>query len=211
MHIEIWSDVVCPFCYLGKRRLEQALAEFPGKGGVEIEWKSFQLHPEMPRRPGLSLEQYLAERKGWSMAQIRSGHERLERAGAEVGLEYRFDKAVVADTFDAHRLIHAAQAEGKGGALEERLFRAYFTEGMDIADAQVLQGLAQDVGMERVQAVKVLADRDAFAAAVRADIEEAGRLGIGGVPFFVFDRRFAVSGAQDTETYRRALAEASEE
>jgi predicted DsbA family dithiol-disulfide isomerase len=209
MEIEIWSDVVCPFCYLGKRRLELALADFPGRGEVNLTWKSFQLHPDMKRTPGQSLERYLAERKGWSPAQIKSAHERLERAGAAVGLEYRFDKAVVADTYDAHRLIQAAQARGKGTAMEDRLFRAYFTEGKDITDAATLEALAAEAGMERAEAAAALADKNAFAAAVRADIEEAERLGINGVPFFVFDRRFAVSGAQDVEVFRRALGQAA--
>lgn len=210
MEIEIWSDVVCPFCYLGKRRLEKALEDFPDRDAVTVTWKSFQLHPGLERRPGLGLEAYLAERKGWSLAQIRATHDRLAKAGAEAGLEYRFEKAVIADTFDAHRLIQLAKAEGKGGAMEERLFRAYFTEGRDLGDASVLAGLAAEAGIDAGKAAAMLADKGAFAEAVKADIEEADRLGIGGVPFFVFDRRFAVSGAQDTEVFRRALAQASE-
>jgi predicted DsbA family dithiol-disulfide isomerase len=209
MQIEIWSDVVCPFCYLGKRRLEQALADFPGRDEVEIAWKSFQLHPDMRRAPGQSLEKYLMERKGWSLAQIQSIHERLARTGAEAGLEYRFDKAVVADTFDAHRLIQAAQAEGKGTAMEDRLFRAYFAEGKDIADGKTLEALAAEAGLAPAAAAAVVADKSAFADVVRGDIEEAEKLGVNGVPFFVFDRRFAVSGAQDVETFRRALGQAS--
>lgn len=210
MEIEIWSDVVCPFCYLGKRRLEQALEGFPGQAEVNLSWKSFQLHPDMKRSPGLTLEKYLADRKGWSPAQIKANHDRLARAGAAEGLDYRFDKAVVADTFDAHRLIQAAQAEGKGTAMEDRLFRAYFTEGQDISDAATLEALAGEAGLDRAKAAAVLKDRGAFADAVRADIEEAEKLGIQGVPFFVFDRRFAVSGAQDAEVFKRALAQASE-
>lgn len=210
MEIEIWSDVVCPFCYLGKRRLEQALAVFPERDEVEISWKSFQLHPDMRRAPGQSLERYLMERKGWSLAQIQSIHERLAKTGAEAGLDYRFDKAVVADTFDAHRLIQAAQSEGKGTAMEDRLFRAYFTEGKDIADARTLEALAAEAGMDPARAASVTADKAAFADVVRKDIEEAERLGVNGVPFFVFDRRIAVSGAQDVETFRRALGQANQ-
>lgn len=209
MVIEIWSDVVCPFCYLGKRRLEQALAGFPGREEVEIAWRSFQLHPDMRRAPGQGLEKYLMDRKGWSLEQIRSIHERLARTGAEAGLEYRFEKAVVADTFDAHRLIQAAQAEGKGTAMEDRLFRAYFTEGKDIAAADTLEALGAEAGLAPAAAASVVADKTAFADVVRGDIEEAERLGIQGVPFFVFDRRFAVSGAQDVETFKRALGQAA--
>lgn len=208
MQIEIWSDVVCPFCYLGKGRLEKALEGFPERDQVEIEWKSFQLHPGLRRRPGQGLEEYLAERKGWSPAQIRAGHERLARAGAELGLRYEFEKALIADTFDAHRLLQMAKAEGKGGDLEDRLFRAYFTEGKDIGDHAVLAALAGEAGLDAARAAAMLADKEAYAGAVRADLEEAEHLGISGVPFFVFDRRFAVSGAQDVEVFRRALAQA---
>jgi predicted DsbA family dithiol-disulfide isomerase len=208
MEIEIWSDVVCPFCYLGKRRLELALAGFPERDAVNISWKSFQLHPDMRRSPGQSLERYLMERKGWPLAQVQSIHERLAKTGAEAGLEYRFDKAVVADTFDAHRLIQAAQADGKGTAMEERLFRAYFTEGKDIAAAGTLAALAAEAGLDPARAASVIGDKGAFADVVRGDIEEAERLGVTGVPFFVFDRRFAVSGAQEVDVFRRALGQA---
>lgn len=209
MEIEIWSDVVCPFCYLGKRRFEKALQDFPERDGVNVTWKSFQLHPGLSARPGMGLEAYLAERKGWSLPQIRANHDRLAQAGAELGLDYRFDKAVIADTFDAHRLIQMAKAEGKGEAMEERLFRAYFTEGKNIADTGVLAELAEAAGLARDKAAAMLADPSAYAEPVRAELAEAESLGIGGVPFFVFDRRFAVSGAQDVEVFRRALAQAS--
>ena len=209
MQIEIWSDVVCPFCYLGKGRLEKALESFPGRDQVDIAWKSFLLHPGLKRRPGQGLEDYLSERKGWPLAQIRVNHERLARAGAELGLEYRFDKVLVADSFDAHRLSRMADAEGKAGVLEGILFRAYFGEGVDIADPAALAGLAAEAGLDSAKAAAVLADKGAFADRVQADLEEAQAFGISGVPFFVFDRRFAVSGAQDVEVFRRALAQAS--
>lgn len=210
MEIEIWSDVACPFCYLGKRRLEKALEDFPGRDEVNLTWKSFQLHPGLEARPGLGLETYLAERKGWPLTQIRANHERLAKAGAESGLEYRFEKSVVADTFDAHRVIQLAKSEGKGDAMEERLFRAYFTEGRDLGDAKVLSELAGEAGLDSQKTAAMLAEKESFAGEVKADIEEAERLGVNGVPFFVFDRRFAVSGAQDTEVFRRALAQAAE-
>lgn len=199
---------MCPFCYLGKRKLEQALEGFPGKADVDITWKSFQLHPDMPTRPGLGLEAYLSERKGWSLEQIRRQHARLVEAAAEMGLAYDFEKAVVANSFDAHRLIQFAKAQGRGDAMEERLFRAYFSEGKDIADLAVLAGLAVDAGLEGAAAAAVLADKDSHAAGVRADLREAARLGVTGVPFFVFDRKFAVSGAQDSAVFAEALARA---
>jgi predicted DsbA family dithiol-disulfide isomerase len=209
MEIEIWSDVVCPFCYLGKRRFEKALEDFPGRDEVNVTWKSFQLHPGLKATPGQGLETYLAERKGWSLAQIRATHDRLAQAGSELGLDYRFEDAVIADTFDAHRLIQLAKAEGKGDAMEERLFRAYFTEGRDLGDATVLSELAGEAGIDPVKTAALMADKESLAEAVKSDIEEAERFGVNGVPFFVFDRRFAVSGAQDTELFRRALGRAT--
>ncbi len=207
--IEIWSDIMCPFCYLGKGRLEQALAAFPGKAEVEITWKSFQLNPDMPNEPGITLEQYLVDRKGWSPDRIRAGHERIARAGAELGLHYDFDRAVVANSLDAHRLIQAAKAEGKGDVMEDRLFRAYFGEGKSIADHGVLAALAVDAGLDAEKARAVLADPQAYAAEVQADLREAAQLGVTGVPFFVFNRKFAVSGAQDSEVFAQALAQAA--
>jgi predicted DsbA family dithiol-disulfide isomerase len=211
MEIEIWSDVVCPFCWLGKHRFEKALAAYPGKAEVEVTWRSFQLHPDMQRKPGMTLERYLTERKGWSFMQIRAGHERIAKAGAELGIRYDFDKAVVANSFDAHRLIQAAKAEGKGDAMEERLFRAYFGEGADIGDPAALAGLAVEAGMGQAQAASVLADPEAFADAVTGDIREAENLGINAVPFFVINRKFGVSGAQDPATFLRALEQAAAE
>jgi predicted DsbA family dithiol-disulfide isomerase len=209
MRIEIWSDVMCPFCYLGKRRLEGALAEFPGADGVEIIWKSFQLNPDMATEPGKGIERYLAEKKGWPLEQIRAQHERLVQAGAEMGLDYDFGKAVVANSFDAHRLVQLAKRDGLGDAMEERLFRAYFSEGKNIADHATLSGLAGEAGLPVAEAEAVLAG-DGFAEGVKADVLEARRLGVNGVPFFVFDRKFAVSGAQDIGVFKRALEQAAQ-
>lgn len=211
VEIEIWSDVVCPFCWLGKHRFEKALEGYAGKDDVEITWRSFQLHPDMRRAPGMTLEKYLTERKGWSLAQIRAGHERIAQGGAAVGIRYDFDKAVVANSFDAHRLIQAAKAEGKGDAMEESLFKAYFGEGKDIGDHATLAGLAAEAGMDKAKAEAVLADANAFAGAVAGDIREAENLGINAVPFFVINRKFGVSGAQDPATFRRALEQAAAE
>lgn len=204
MKIEIWSDVMCPFCYLGKRRLESALAQFPHGDEVEIAWKSFQLNPDMETEPGKSINAYLAEEKGWSLEQTRQIHERLTKSAAEAGLLYDFDKAVVANSFDAHRLVQLAKRDGLGDAMEERLFKAYFSEGKNIADHATLPGLAADAGLDRSEAEAVLAS-DAFTDEVNADVREARQLGVTGVPFFVFDRKFAVSGAQDTDVFLKAL------
>jgi predicted DsbA family dithiol-disulfide isomerase len=209
MKIEIWSDVMCPFCYIGKRRLENALAAFPGRDGVGIVWKSFQLNPDMRTEPGKSITQYLMEKKGWSLEQTRSQHERLTQVAADLGLIYDFDRAVVANSFDAHRLVQLAKRDGLGDAMEERLFKAYFSEGRNIADHATLVELSREAGLNEAEAGSVLAGR-AFAEEVKADVREAQQLGVTGVPFFVFDRKFAVSGAQDISVFARALEKAAE-
>jgi predicted DsbA family dithiol-disulfide isomerase len=200
---------MCPFCYIGKRKLETALAAFPGRAGVEIIWKSFQLNPDMRTEPGKSITQYLMEKKGWSLEQTRSQHERLTQVAAELGLLYDFDRAVVANSFDAHRLVQLAKRDGLGDAMEERLFKAYFSEGKNIADHATLVELSREAGMNGVEAGAVLAGQ-AFADGVRADVREAQQLGVTGVPFFVFDRKFAVSGAQDISVFARALEQAAQ-
>lgn len=207
MKVEIWSDVLCPFCYLGKRRLEGALGKFPQKDQVEIVWKSFRLNPDIQNGTGKSLNDYLAETKGWSREQTRSMHERLAAAGAEAGLVYDFDRAVVANSFDALRLAQFAKERGRGDAMKERLFKAYFSEGADIGDVSVLAKLAEETGLDPGEATSAL-ESGAYADAVEADVQEAMRLGITGVPFFVLDRKFAVSGAQDEDVFLMALEKA---
>lgn len=202
---------MCPFCYLGKRRLENALEQSGFKAEAEITWKSFQLNPDMRTEPGKGIETYLVEQKGWSLDQIRKSHARLTQAAAEVGLLYDFEKAVVANSFDAHRLVQLAKTKGRGDAMEERLFKAYFSEGGDISDHATLVNLAVDAGLEAEDTRTVLADKQAFAREVRADVNEAQQLGVTGVPFFVFDRKFAVSGAQDPAVFLKAINKAHAE
>jgi predicted DsbA family dithiol-disulfide isomerase len=165
----------------------------------------------MATEPGKGIEAYLAEKKGWSLDQIRQNHERLTRAGAEMGLVYDFGKAVVANSFDAHRLVQLAKTRGLGDAMEERLFKAYFSEGGNIADHATLTRLAVDAGLPAADAEAVLGDKQAYARDVLEDVREAQELGVNGVPFFVFDRKFAVSGAQDTAVFLKALNKAHEE
>ena len=210
MQVEIWSDVACPFCYLGKRRFEKALAALaavPRAEDVSVEWKSFQLNPGLKTDPNVRIEEYLARAKGIDVATARQLNERVARMGEEDGLVYRFDKLVVANTFDAHRLIQFAKDGGKQNEVEERLFRAYFTEGRNVADRATLVELANDVGLDGDELASAL-EEGKHAAGVRADIDEARQLGIHGVPFFVFDRKYAVSGAQPVEVFERALGEA---
>ena len=210
MKVEIWSDVMCPFCYIGKRRFELALQQFPGRDDVAVEWKSFQLDPEIVTQPGKSVNEYLAERKGWTLEYARQVNDHVTQMAHETGLEYDFDKAVVANSFDAHRLSHFAKKQGLQNAMEERLFMAYFTEGKNTADRETLAQLAVDVGLKSDDVRRMLAGSD-FADDVNNDAYEAQQVGVRGVPFFVFNDKYAVSGAQPTEVFLQALQRAAQE
>lgn len=204
MKIEIWSDVMCPFCYIGKRRFEEALSQFDAAANVEITWKSFQLNPTLKTDPSISIHQYLANAKGWDLEYAQQVNQQVTEMAEGVGLTYNFDRAVVANSFDAHRLVQLAKQHGLGNAAEEALFKAYFTEGKNIADHETLISLGTEIGLPGDEIAQMLKS-DAFREAVRADIDEAQALGIRGVPFFVIDRKYAVSGAQPTETFLQAL------
>lgn len=207
MKIEIWSDVMCPFCYIGKRKFEAALDSFAHKDDVEIEWKSFQLNPAMKTDPSKSTIEYLSETKGWSMEYTRTTVAYVTQMAREVGLSYDFDKAVVANSFDAHRLVQYAKTKGRGDFMEERLFKAYFTEGKNTADHSTLILLAKEAGLDE-DGVKAVLAGDAFSNEVKNDLSEADKLGITAVPCFVFNRKYAVSGAQDTRVFADTLVKA---
>ncbi len=149
MKVEIWSDVMCPFCYIGKRRFESALAEFAHKDDVEIEWKSFQLNPDLVTDPSLNITQYLADIKGWTLDYAQQLNNNVTEMAAGEGLTYDFEKAVVANSFDAHRFAHLAKKYGLGDAAEETLFRGYFTEGLNIADHDTLVELGTEIGLDK--------------------------------------------------------------
>ncbi|MFA5835127.1 MAG: DsbA family oxidoreductase [Bacteroidota bacterium] len=204
MKVEIWSDVMCPFCYIGKRRFEQALQQFPDKEHVEIEWKSFQLNPDMVTDPDKNINQFLAEHKGISIAQAKQMNDRVTDMARDVGLHYDFDNAIAANSFDAHRLSHFAKKQGKQDAIEERLFKAYFTEGKNTADHETLIQLAEEAGLNPDETRMMLAGNE-FADAVNNDIYQAHQVGARGVPFFVFDNKYAVSGAQPVEVFLQVL------
>jgi predicted DsbA family dithiol-disulfide isomerase len=204
MKIDIWSDVMCPFCYIGKRKFENALAQFANKEDIEIEWHSFQLDPTVQPEPGKDIYSYLAERKGLSVEQSKQMHGNVARMAADVGLQYNFDKAVIANSYDAHRVSQLAKKYGKGDAMEEQLFKGYFTEGKDISDHETLVAMAAAIGMNGEEVRQMLAG-NAYKDAVDADIHRAAQIGINGVPFFVFNNRYAVSGAQQPETFLGAL------
>lgn len=195
---------MCPFCYIGKRRFENALEQFEHKDAVEIVWKSYQLDPTMQNNTGQSLNEYLAERKGISIERSEQMHAQMTDTAAELGLEYNFDKAVIANSFDAHRLSHLAKAAGVQDQLEEALFKAYFTEGKNIADKETLTELATSIGLD-AEAVKQTLNSNQYAEEVQHDIYEAGQVGVRGVPFFVLGDKYAVSGAQHTDTFLGAL------
>lgn len=205
MKVEIWSDVVCPWCYIGKRRFETALDRFDHRGEVEVEYRSFELNPNASNQADGTLEETLARKYGLSLEQARAMNARVVDAAAKEGLRYRFDIARRGNTFDAHRLIHLAAADGLQAAMKERLMAAYFMEGRAIGDHDTLVELAAEVGIDAGRARSVL-ESDEFAADVRADEREAVELGITGVPFFVISRRYGVSGAQPPEVMLKALA-----
>ena len=204
MKIEIWSDVMCPFCYIGKRNFETALARFKDKEEVEIIWKSFQLDPTLPEVAQESQHDYLVKSKGMSPAQVESMLENVTRMAKRAGLDYHLDRSVMVNSFRAHRLIQLAKNEGLGDEAEERLFRAYFTEGLDIADTDTLTRLGKEIGLDEGDIQEALTD-NRYAELIRNDIEEAQALGIRGVPFFVFDRKYGGSGAQPPEQFLQTL------
>ncbi len=204
MKVEIWSDVMCPFCYIGKRKFEKALEQFPQKDHIEIEWKSFQLNPDMKTEPGKSINEYLSEIKGWAPEYAEEVNNHVTQIAAEVGLEYNMDKAVVANSFDAHRFVQYAKTKGKGDYAEEQLFKAYFTDGKNTADHETLVALGTEIGLDPGE-VKAVLESGQFSDQVRKDVYEAQQVGARGVPFFVLDRKYAVSGAQQPETFLGAL------
>jgi len=210
MKIEIWSDVVCPFCYIGKRKLEKALAKFPNKDAIKIEWKSFQLNPDQKTDTSISTLDHLASSKGWSLNQTREITSNVVEMAKAEGLNFDFEKAVVANTRNAHRLIHFAKESGKGDAMKERLLFAYFSEGKNIDDFDTLVELGEEQGLQEEEIREVL-ESARFDEAVDGDIYESRQLGIKGVPFFVLDRKYGISGAQADEVFTQNLEKAWDE
>lgn len=210
MKVEIWSDIMCPFCYIGKRRFEESLAQFGNRQNIEIEWKSFLLSPDMKTDPSKSIHQFLAEHKGVSLEEAKSMNQYVTDMAASVGLTYDFDKTVPANSFNAHRFLHFTKQYGKQNEAEELLFKAYFTEGKNIDDAKTLVTLAQELGLNVAELTQAMGS-DAYVNDVVADIEEAQHIGVRGVPFFVFDRKYAVSGAQTPEIFLQTLEKSYEE
>jgi predicted DsbA family dithiol-disulfide isomerase len=204
MHVEIWSDIVCPWCYVGKRRFEAALAAFEQRDDVRVTWRSFELDPHAPRERAVDSTTHLAEKYGMTHEQAHASQQNLARVAAGDGLDMRFDLARGGNTFDAHRLVHLADSHGLQDAVKERLMRAYFTEGERIGDPDVLIRLGGEVGLSRDEIGDVLAG-DRYVAEVREDESTAMSLGISAVPFFVVDRKMGAAGAQPPEALLELL------
>ncbi|MBO0706228.1 MAG: DsbA family oxidoreductase, partial [Candidatus Dormibacteraeota bacterium] len=204
MKVEVWSDVVCPWCYLGKRRLERALERFEHRDQAEVAWRSFELDPAAPRVREEDNTTRMAAKYGLSREEAAKRYEDLTQLAAQDGLTYHLESARSGNTFDAHRILQLAADRGLQDAVKERFFAAYFTDGEAIGDPETLVRLAGEAGIAPDE-VRTALDGDAFAEAVRADEREAGTLGISGVPFFVFERKYAVSGAQSADLLLEAL------
>lgn len=205
MNIEIWSDVVCPWCYIGKRRFEKALHQFDGSKQVQIRWRSFELDPGAPRSIEKDMASRLSEKYRISEQQARESMVHITSVAQAEGLDYHLDEAKMTNSFDAHRLIQMASGIGLGSQMKERLLRAYFVESEDISNKDALLRFASEVGLPPDEVSELLSS-DALADQVRADESLARELGITGVPFFVFDSKYAVSGAQPSEVFLEVLA-----
>jgi predicted DsbA family dithiol-disulfide isomerase len=209
MHVEIWSDIACPWCYVGKRRFEAALAAFEHRDEVTVTWRSFELDPQAPAVRSVDSAAHLAQKYGMTREQAQESQRRLAGVAAADGLDMRFDLARGGNTFDAHRLVHLAEAHGVQDAMTERLMRAYFTEGELIGDADALARLALEVGLPEDEVRDVLAT-DRYAAEVRDDERTAASLGIHAVPFIAVDRRIGAAGARPPEALGELLRQAWE-
>jgi predicted DsbA family dithiol-disulfide isomerase len=204
MRIDIWSDYACPFCYIGKRRLEHALSQFPDRDKVEVVFRSFQLDPNARTDETRDIHDILAAKYGMTRDKAKATNAQLAEQAQGVGLEFNFDTVQSTNTFDGHRLSHYAATKGKAPQMTERLLRAYFTDSLNLGDRKVLAELAAEVGLDQVETAAVL-ESNAYADQVNADIDAARLLNITGVPFFVFNNKYAVSGAQPGPVFTEVL------
>lgn|SRR5690554_901319 len=208
MRVDIWSDVVCPFCYIGKKRLEAAAAQV----GVELEvhWHSFQLDPEAPERQEISNSERLAQKYGRTLAEVEDMQRNIASMAAEEGIQFNWEQANSGNTLNAHRLIHLAQSKGLGNEAKEAFFYSYMTQGLAIGERETLEDVAARIGLNPVEVDDVL-DSDAYADFVKFDQDVArDQLKVTGVPFFVFDQRVALAGAQPREVFEQVLKKALE-
>jgi len=210
MKVEIWSDIMCPFCYIGKRKFEGALAQLDFKDKIEVEWKSFLLNPDMTTNPSQTTVEYLSEVKNMPLEQAKQMMDQVVQMAAQSGLTFNYDKTVVANTRRAHRLIQMAKAHLLGDTAEEVLFQAYFNHGKNMDDTDTLILLGEEIGLDGEE-VKAMLASDRFDDKVRQEIFEAQQLGVKGVPFFVIDNKFGISGAQPENVFMNALTKAYKE
>lgn len=206
MKVEVWSDVMCPFCYIGKRNYEKGLQQFADANDIELVWKSFQLDPGISNDPEDRLDtyDYLSQRKGISRDHVIQMHDQVTRMASNAGLEYHLDKTVMVNSFKAHRFLQLAKEKGLGDEAEEQLFYANFTEGKDFSDTEVLIELGKKIGLSEADVTESLTN-EKYVIKVNDDIQDARRIGVTGVPFFVFDNKYAVSGAQPPEAFAQVL------
>jgi len=204
LNIQIWSDIMCPFCYIGKRRIEEALQNFKHKDSVTIEWKSFQLDANFIAAPDDNIIDHLAEKyrkdTDWAQTMI----DNMTQNAKNAGLDFHFEKAILANSFHAHRLLHLAKKYNLANELEELLFKAYLTDGKNVNDLDTLSKLGKEVGIDSEEIKQVLESNE-YTKEVQQDIEQAQSIGVQGVPFFVFDNKYAISGAQPATTFLQTL------
>lgn len=210
MRIDIFSDYVCPFCTLGERHLELALEDFAGAGDVQVTWRSFQLDPDAPQMPEKKAPEYLAAKKGMTPEQVAEMNDGLAERARGVGLEFNWRDAYMVNTFDIHRLSHYARIEGLANDFERAVKKGYFTDGKIISDPDTLRGFAAEVGLDDRRVEEVLGS-DEFATDVVQELALARQLGVQGVPFFIFEGKFAVTGAQPVEVFTQALEKTAAE
>lgn len=210
MKVEIWSDYMCPFCYIGKRHYDTALEAFPHRDQVETIWRSFQLNPDAEVETQGDLHDYLASKFRTSREQAKALNDQMVERAAQSGLQYDLDAASPTNSLDAHRLTHLAAHHDKGDQAEERLLAAHFTEGQHLGRHETLKKLAAEIGLDAAE-VETMLTGDAYTDEVQADQQLAREFGITGVPFFVIDRKYGISGAQPVDVFSQALTQAWEE
>ncbi|EJQ55989.1 DsbA family oxidoreductase [Bacillus hominis] len=211
MKIEVWSDFVCPFCYIGKRRLETALEQFPHRDDVEVEFKSFELDPNTPVYSGTSINEVLASKYGISIEEANRNNIQLGNHAASMGLNFNFEEMKPTNTFDAHRLAKFAKEQGKEKEITENLLFAYFTESQNLSDVETLAMIAENSGLDKQEALNIINNKSAYANDVRVDEAIAQQYRITGVPYFIVNQKYAISGAQPLETFVGALQQVWEE
>lgn len=210
MKVNIWSDVRCPFCYIGKRKFELALEKFPHKDQVELIWRSFELDPSLETQQDVNVYDYFSKAKGISLAQAKQMFSNVTSIAKEVGLDFNLEQLIVANSFNSHRLIQLAKSKGLGNEIEEALFIIHFIEGRNIDDLETLLQTGISIGLDKKDVREVL-ETNAFEFEVKQDEELARTIGVSGVPFFVFKDKYAVSGAQSPETFLQVLEKSWQE